>query len=115
LWTYAIKFVTPAILILLFLYNFVRDCMRPYNGYPQWALVCFGWVPCLIIPVLAFAIPSFLFEKPSQAFTCAGKIAKVMPRGQELTGVKGQMATVEEDEEVVVGTSRSSVVHVDEV
>ena len=115
LWTYAIKFVTPAILILLFLYNFVRDCMRPYNGYPQWALVCFGWVPCLIIPVLAFAIPSFLFEKPSQAFACAGKIAKVMPRGQELTGVKGQMTTVEEDEEVVVGTSRSSVVHVDEV
>ncbi|QDZ22970.1 sodium/chloride symporter [Chloropicon primus] len=66
LWAHMIKFFTPLVLALLFGYNFVRDCMRPYNGYQHWALVCFGWIPCLVIPTLAFGLPSLFIEKPSQ-------------------------------------------------
>jgi NSS family neurotransmitter:Na+ symporter len=64
LWTYLCKFVTPTILVVLFLYNFVADCSTPYNGYPQWALFCFGWAPCLVVPALAFGIPSLVWPKP---------------------------------------------------
>jgi len=65
LWTYMIKFVTPTVLILLWGYNFVKDCMRPYGGHPQWALVIFGWLPCFVFPALAFGVPVWFFEKPS--------------------------------------------------
>ena len=64
LWTYLCKFVTPTILIVLFLYNFVNDCSTPYNGYPQWALLCFGWTPCLIVPMFAFGLPSLIWPQP---------------------------------------------------
>ena len=29
------------------------------------ALVCFGWFPCLIVPTLAFGLPSLLWPRPA--------------------------------------------------
>ena len=28
------------------------------------AQVCFGWLPCLVVPVLCFGIPSLIWQKP---------------------------------------------------
>lgn len=101
LWTYLCKYLTPAILILLFGYNFVIDCMRPYNEYPQWALVCFGWIPCLVVPTLAFAVPSLIWPNPNFLSSTESESNRT---GQELANMKLPGADVED----LVDTVRSN-------
>ena len=158
LWPHMIRYFTPAILIFLFGYNFVRDCMRPYNGYPQWALVCFGWVPCLIvsfrqhrsppplslsldsltdcvfcaltptldrigsdqIPTLAFAVPSLIWEKPSQigSRVSAGEVKRRLRRnfccrGEKFASLKGSLKEDVVPDEMDTVRSNASVLTID--
>ena len=104
LWQYAIKFATPALLFLLFGYNFVKDCYRPYNGYPQWALFVFGWAPCLVIPTAAFAIPPLYFDKPSDVgkkLMCCrrGRASAMGGEGENEGGLKGKQQLYGEEED----------------
>ena len=43
-WNVLIKFVIPILLIILLVSSLLRDIKNPYEGYPQWAIFCFGWL-----------------------------------------------------------------------
>ena len=58
LWEHVIRFVTPAILWVLFFYLFAKDVMTTYGGYPTWAVFTFGWLPSLLFPFIFFGVPS---------------------------------------------------------
>ncbi|WP_321415254.1 sodium-dependent transporter [uncultured Desulfobacter sp.] len=42
LWTFCLKFITPAILGYMILSNLIGDIITPYGGYPSSALLIFG-------------------------------------------------------------------------
>mmetsp|Transcript_13424 Transcript_13424/g.38960 ORF Transcript_13424/g.38960 Transcript_13424/m.38960 type:complete len:89 (+) Transcript_13424:1643-1909(+) len=75
--------------------------MRPYNEYPQWALVCFGWIPCLVVPTLAFAVPSLIWPNPNFLSSTESESNRT---GQELANMKLPGADVED----LVDTVRSN-------
>lgn len=55
-WNILIKFVIPVCLLALLIFMFRKDIGEPYEGYPQGAVFCFGWL------VLAGVfLASFLF------------------------------------------------------
>ncbi|MFH1317804.1 MAG: sodium-dependent transporter [Candidatus Omnitrophota bacterium] len=60
-WNTLIKFIIPVFLIVLLIANFIRDIKHPYEGYPQWAIFCFGWG--LIIGVLLLSCLSVFFSR----------------------------------------------------
>ncbi|MCK4916694.1 MAG: sodium-dependent transporter [Candidatus Omnitrophica bacterium] len=43
-WNVAIKYIIPVCLVILLIGTFLKDIRTPYEGYPQWALFCFGWL-----------------------------------------------------------------------
>ncbi len=52
---FCVKYLTPAALIFILVYNLVIDLKVPYGGYPQWALNV-GWVMVILLPVIAFIL-----------------------------------------------------------
>lgn len=58
-WRLCVKFVTPPLLACLFLWNIVEEASGGGEGlinrYPSWALVVFGWIYGVVVPV-AFAV-----------------------------------------------------------
>ncbi len=51
---FCVKYLTPLILLLLLVSNFIGDLQKPYEGYPQWALNV-GWAIVILLPVLSIA------------------------------------------------------------
>ena len=98
LWTYMCKFVTPAILLVLFVYNAYKDMGSPYGGYPQWALFCFGWLPALVFPVLVFALPSLFVFKRFEKEEKSAKVQNHQSHSVEITAIESA------DEELREGT-----------
>lgn len=52
-WEYAVKYLTPAVLIVVIAYN-LHESIRGYGGYPYWAILAGGWGMLLATLVLAF-------------------------------------------------------------
>ncbi|PIY18261.1 MAG: sodium-dependent transporter [Elusimicrobia bacterium CG_4_10_14_3_um_filter_49_12_50_7] len=57
LWSVSVTYIIPALLLVLLITGLVQDIKHPYEGYPQWAIFCFGW----LVLILVFA-SSFLFS-----------------------------------------------------
>jgi len=56
-WDILIKFVIPAILIILLVVAIINNVINnPYPGYPGWLIVLMGIAPLLIITVLSFVL-----------------------------------------------------------
>lgn len=52
-WNVAIRFVIPVFLIVLLIFQVITDVQEPYSGYPQWALICFGWAVLAVVLLLS--------------------------------------------------------------
>lgn len=46
-----IKWVVPSILGAMLGYNIAQEAKGTYAGYPRWAIVVFGWLMCVLIPL----------------------------------------------------------------
>lgn len=58
-WSFLIKFVIPAVLIVLLVASFRKDLREPYEGYDQWALWCFGWGVLILVLAASFLFAHF--------------------------------------------------------
>jgi len=47
--TMIIKIIAPLIIGLMLVYQFVSDIRMPYEGYPIWMLVTFGWAILVLL------------------------------------------------------------------
>jgi len=55
-WNFTLKYMTPAILIVIFIFNAYTDFTKGYEGYPVSALVAFGGGTLLLIGVVSYII-----------------------------------------------------------
>ena len=58
-WDISILIVIPILLISLILLSLWADLKAPYGGYPQWALICFGWAMLALVFVFSFIFAHF--------------------------------------------------------
>ena len=56
LWIFSIKFVTPAFLTVLLVFNIIAELQENYEGYPTEALIYVGLIPILAAPLIGFAL-----------------------------------------------------------
>ncbi|MCP4651801.1 MAG: sodium-dependent transporter [Candidatus Omnitrophica bacterium] len=61
-WSILIKFVIPVLLIALLINSFIQDIRTPYEGYPQWAIFCFGWLVLIVVALLSYLFAHFSKE-----------------------------------------------------
>ncbi len=54
-WDVCIKYLTPIFLIIMIVTVAMQRFQKPYEGYPQWALVLGGWGVVILAFVIAFA------------------------------------------------------------
>lgn len=59
LWSIAITYIIPALLLVLLITGLVQDISEPYGGYPQWALFCFGWLVLIMVFTASFLFSHF--------------------------------------------------------
>jgi NSS family neurotransmitter:Na+ symporter len=52
-WIACVKYITPAIIIIIMISNVVGEYKAPYGGYPTWALMLGGWVLTFTLFILA--------------------------------------------------------------
>ncbi|MFH1429762.1 MAG: sodium-dependent transporter [Candidatus Margulisiibacteriota bacterium] len=53
-WNLLIKYVIPALLVIMLIMGLQKDLQAPYGGYPQWAIFVFGWL--VVFAVFAASI-----------------------------------------------------------
>lgn len=59
-WDILIKYVTPILLGFMFIQNIIEELTKPYGGYPQSALIAYGWSVAIAI----FLIAIYLSRRP---------------------------------------------------
>jgi NSS family neurotransmitter:Na+ symporter len=52
-WIFSIKFLTPIILLITIVSNFITEFIHPYEDYPTWARITGGWLLLVVIFILA--------------------------------------------------------------
>lgn len=60
-WSFTLRYVAPAVLIIILAWNFYHEINEPYQGYPQWTLMAGGWGMLVGFAVLGY----FLYKKKS--------------------------------------------------
>jgi len=66
-WSISILYIIPVLLTALLVSSFIRDIKAPYENYPKWAIVCFGWGMLLVVFLAGFLFSYFSSEeKPSE-------------------------------------------------
>ena len=55
-WDFCIGILTPLILIVSIVMNFIERVKKAYGGYPQWALAVGGWAVVALVIILAFVL-----------------------------------------------------------
>lgn len=59
-WSFHVKFIAPLIVFGLFVIMVMKDVtVRNYGGYPSWALLVFGWIMCVLVPMGMVFVGSF--------------------------------------------------------
>lgn len=61
-WIWALRYVTPAVLSVILVGNFITELSKPYEGYPRWATTIGGWGTLLLWLVLGYA----LWKRPAK-------------------------------------------------
>lgn len=89
LWVFCIRYVTPLLLFLLFIWNIVKEAVPAlrepesiFDTYPTWSIVVFGWVYGVILPIGAGVFCGFfpargvnvLAYAPSEGSKLDGKV-----------------------------------------
>jgi NSS family neurotransmitter:Na+ symporter len=64
-WAVLVKFFAPAVIFGLMVYNIKKDAEGSYGGYPAWTNTVFGWVFCLMVPMLMLAASLTMPMKPA--------------------------------------------------
>ena len=53
-WIWALRFVTPAVLLVILIMNLKTEFAETYGGYPRWATNLGGWAMLVLVAVVAF-------------------------------------------------------------
>ena len=64
---FCVKYLTPAALIFILVFNLIIDIKEPYGGYPQWALNV-GWAMVILLPIVAFIFSKLKTAKEADEF-----------------------------------------------
>jgi NSS family neurotransmitter:Na+ symporter len=59
-WIWALRYVTPTVLTVILIGNFITELTESYEGYPRWATLIGGWGTLLFWLVLGY----FLWKRP---------------------------------------------------
>ncbi len=62
-WSICIKYIAPVVLIVLLVTTLRRDIRSPYENYPQWALLTFGWGMLVAIFLISYLLAHFTKEE----------------------------------------------------
>jgi NSS family neurotransmitter:Na+ symporter len=62
-WIWALRYVTPVVLLVILGGNLVQEISEGYGEYPRWATVVGGWGTILFWAILGY----FLWKRPSKA------------------------------------------------
>jgi NSS family neurotransmitter:Na+ symporter len=62
-WIWALRYVTPGVLLVILVGNFVQEIAEGYEGYPRWATLIGGWGTVLFWVVLGY----FLWKRPAKS------------------------------------------------
>lgn len=61
-WIWAVRYVTPSVLLVILAGNLVQEVREGYGGYPRWATLIGGWGSVLLWAVLGYV----LWRRPAQ-------------------------------------------------
>ena len=61
-WIWAVRYVTPAVLLVILAVNLVQEFREGYGGYPRWATLIGGWGSVLLWAVLGYV----LWKRPAR-------------------------------------------------
>jgi NSS family neurotransmitter:Na+ symporter len=67
-WVWALRYVTPVVLIVILCVNFYKVVTEGYENYPRWATLVGGWGVVLFWVVLGY----YLWKRPSKAGVLEG-------------------------------------------
>ncbi len=56
-WNVCLRFVTPMMLGVIIITNFIQDLDKSYGGYSDTAILCFGWLLLLACLILSLIFP----------------------------------------------------------
>ncbi len=61
-WIWALRFITPAVLLVILIMNVRAEIVETYSGYPRWATTLGGWG----VLVLSAVVGYFFWRKPAR-------------------------------------------------
>ena len=64
-WEFTIKFVTPAVLGITVIQNFIGEFTNPYGGYQVAPLIAYGWSVALLTIILGVIISKSKWKNPA--------------------------------------------------
>jgi len=63
-WEISIKYITPTVLITIFVLQIINEIKTPYGGFPLWAILV--GVGAVLVPlIISFLIPQKKVEMPA--------------------------------------------------
>ncbi len=68
-WIWTLRYVTPAVLLLILIMNLIAEVTEGYEGYPRWATLVGGWGSVLLWLVLGY----FLWKRPAKSEKSQGE------------------------------------------
>jgi neurotransmitter:Na+ symporter, NSS family len=63
-WVILMSFVTPVALGYILINDFIDHIQEPYEGYPTWMLLTFGWGAALAVIVFGFVAARMSWRHP---------------------------------------------------
>ncbi|MFC1775046.1 sodium-dependent transporter [Nanoarchaeota archaeon] len=60
---YLIKIIVPFGILFMLVYQFGTDIIKPYENYPLWTILAFGWAILGLIILLSFIVSAFTKRK----------------------------------------------------
>jgi NSS family neurotransmitter:Na+ symporter len=55
-WVVLVSAITPLVLAFVLVRELVAVIQEPYEGYPQWMLIVFGWAAAALVAISGFLI-----------------------------------------------------------
>lgn len=55
-WIYALRYITPIILLIILLINLYQEMQKSYGNYPRWATFIGGWGTLILFAILGYIL-----------------------------------------------------------
>ena len=68
-WVFTLRYVTPAVLIVILCVNLYTEITEGYGNYPRWATLIGGWGVILFWAALGY----YLWKRPSKSDVLKGE------------------------------------------